>query len=99
MLSACKQSTMKSEPALPLVTSLWASPGGFVSPAVWGLAGTAARAGGVSAATARLAAANPMTGPAATAPARNWRRLIFAVLDTVPIPVCVGLFGRIGPNL
>src|SRR5882672_3132330 len=99
MLRALRQSTMKSEPTLPPVVSLCTSAGGFVSPAVCGLAGTAALAGRDSAATARLAAANPMTGPAATAPARNWRRFILGVLDTVPVPgLRLPLLAEIGRN-
>src|SRR6266850_3770669 len=98
MSSVLMTSTMKSPPTLPLFVNFGRPDGGCVSPAVCGRAGTA----GLAASTAPAlftVAAKPSAGPAATAPAKNWRRLIFGVFDTVAVPmVRVALIGRGKPQ-
>src|SRR5258707_11091347 len=78
MLSVLITSTMKSEP-------LRAAVSGVASGRTFSFGGTggtlAPRGAGVCAAALFAAAARPSAGPAATAPARNWRRLILGDLD------------------
>src|SRR6266566_4260044 len=78
MLSVLMTSTMKSEPLRPSVR-------GVASGSTFSLGGTAGtlapRGAGVCAAALFAAAARPSAGPAATAPARNWRRFILGDLD------------------
>src|SRR6202521_4804245 len=78
MLSVLITSTMKSEP-------LRASVSGVASGSTFSLGGTggtlSVRGAGVCAAALPAAAARPSAGPAATAPARNWRRFILGDLD------------------
>src|SRR5438309_12079359 len=78
MFSVLITSTMKSEP-------LRVSVSGVASGSTFSLGGTGGtltpRGGGVCAAALLAAAARPSTGPAATAPARNWRRFILGDLD------------------
>src|SRR5882672_7762236 len=78
MLSVLITSTMKSEP-------LRASVSGVASGSTFSFGGTGGtldpRGAGVCAAALFVAAARPSTGPAAIAPARNWRRFILGDLD------------------
>src|SRR6267142_3426618 len=78
MFSLLITSTMKSEP-------LRASVSGVASGSTFSLGGTggtlAARGASVCAAALFAAATRPSAGPAATAPARNWRRFILGDLD------------------
>src|SRR3954468_5949844 len=88
MFSVLITSTMKSEP-------LRASVSGVASGSTFSFGGTgrtlAARGAGVCALALFAAAARPSAGPAATAPARNWRRFILGDLDKEASLV----FGRI----
>src|SRR5258706_12732998 len=78
MLSVLITSTKKSEP-------LRASVSGVASGSTFSLGGTGGtlsdRGAGVCPAALFAAAARPSAGPAATAPARNWRRFILGDLD------------------
>src|SRR5258705_7104136 len=78
MFSVLITSTMKSEPLRPCVS-------GVASGRTFSLGGTGGtlvpRGAGVCATALSAAAARPSAGPAATAPARNWRRFILGDLD------------------
>src|ERR1700704_5370749 len=78
MFSVLITSTMKSEP-------LRVSVSGVASGSTFSFGGTGGtlvtRGGAVWAAALPAAAARPSAGPAATAPARNWRRFILGDLD------------------
>src|SRR5215467_12181467 len=77
MLSVLMTSTMKSE---PLRASVSGVPSGRTF-SFGGTGGTLETRAGAPCALALVAAARLTAGPAASAPARNWRRFILGCLD------------------